>query len=117
MRPSRTREIQAGRGRGDGRRSRRRTGAGRRGGDERDFLPTYIIEPPDTLIIDTIRLVPRPPYRIEALDILIIQVADTLPGQPIAGPYPVTPEGIVFLGYSYGSVRVAGLTLEQAAVA
>ncbi len=83
--------------------------------------PTYIIEPPDTLLIDAIRLIPRPPYRIEPLDVLIIQVAEALPGQPIAGAYAVTPEGTVNLGYSYqetaGPVRVAGLTLEQAVLA
>jgi polysaccharide export outer membrane protein len=77
--------------------------------------PPYVIEPPDILYIDAIRIVPRPPYRIEALDILLIQVAETLPNQPIAGPFSVAPDGTVNLGYSYGSVRVAGLTLEQAA--
>ena len=83
------------------------------------FHPTYIIEPPDTLIIDAIRLIPRPPYRIEPLDVLIIQVAETLPNQPISGAYAVAPDGTISLGYSYqeyGPIRVAGLTLEQAAV-
>jgi polysaccharide export outer membrane protein len=79
--------------------------------------PAYILEPPDTLIIDAIRLVPRPPYRIEALDVLVIQVAETLPNQPVSGAYPVSPEGTINLGYGYGVVRVAGLTLEQAIVA
>jgi polysaccharide export outer membrane protein len=76
--------------------------------------PSYIIEPPDTLMIDAIRLIPRPPYRIEPLDALIIQVVPTLPDQPIAGAFAVTPDGYVNLGYTYGTVRVAGLTLEQA---
>ena len=79
--------------------------------------PSYIIEPPDTLMIDAIRLIPRPPYRIEALDVLIIQVAETLPNQPIAAAFSVTPDGFVNLGYSYGMVRVAGLTLEQGVTA
>jgi polysaccharide export outer membrane protein len=78
--------------------------------------PAYVIEPPDILYIDAIRIVPRPPYRIEALDILLIQVAEALPNQPIAGPFSVGPDGTVNLGYSYGTVRIAGLTLEQAAV-
>jgi polysaccharide export outer membrane protein len=79
-------------------------------------LPSYIIEPPDILFIDAIRIIPKPPYRIEPLDVLVIQVAETLPNQPIgASPYPVSPDGTVNLGYSYGQVRVAGLTLEQAA--
>lgn len=79
-------------------------------------LPSYVIEPPDILFIDAIRIIPKPPYRIEPLDVLVIQVAETLPNQPIgASPYPVSPDGTVNLGYSYGQVRVAGLTLEQAA--
>ena len=38
-----------------------------------------------------------------------------LPDQPIGGPYTVTPEGTVNLGFGYGAFRVAGMTLEQAA--
>src|SRR5262249_7112042 len=54
------------------------------------------------------------PYRLEPLEVLQIHVADTLPNQPIQGLYTISPEGLVTLGYSYGSVRVAGLTLDQA---
>jgi polysaccharide export outer membrane protein len=79
-------------------------------------LPSYVIEPPDILFLDAIRIIPKPPYRIEPLDVLVIQVAEALPNQPIgAAPYPVSPDGTVNLGFSYGQVRVAGLTLEQAA--
>ncbi|MGH7171970.1 MAG: polysaccharide biosynthesis/export family protein [Gemmataceae bacterium] len=79
-------------------------------------LPSYIIEPPDILFIDAIRIVPKPPYRIEPLDVLMIQVGETLPNQPVGTtPYPVSPDGTVNLGFSYGMVRVAGLTLQQAA--
>ena len=80
-------------------------------------LPAYVIEPPDVLIIEGIRLIPRPPYRIEPLDILLISVPSALPDQPIAGPYTVTPDGTVNLGFGYGSFRVVGMTLEQAAAA
>lgn len=79
-------------------------------------LPPYMIEPPDILLIDTVRMIPLPPYRIEPLDVLIIQVAEALPNQPISGPYPVSPDGTINLGYVYGTVRVAGLTLEEAQV-
>jgi protein involved in polysaccharide export with SLBB domain len=77
-------------------------------------LPPYIIEPPDILLIDTVRMIPLPPYRIEPLDVLLLQVAEALPNQPIMGPYAVTPDGTINLGYVYGTVRVAGLTLEEA---
>jgi polysaccharide export outer membrane protein len=78
--------------------------------------PPYVIEPPDVLTIDAVRLIPRPPYRVEPLDVLLIQVTDALPNQPIAGPYAVSPEGVVNLGYNYGVVRVVGTTVEQAAL-
>jgi polysaccharide export outer membrane protein len=77
-------------------------------------LPTYVIEPPDILNIDAVRLVPRPPYRIAALDALGIQVTNTLPDQPIAGVYTVEVDGTVHLGFTYGSVPVLDLTLEEA---
>ncbi len=76
--------------------------------------PPYVIEPPDVLLIDAVRLIPRPPYRIEPLDVLTVQATQTFPDQPIAGAYAVGPDGTVALGFSYGAVRVAGLTLEEA---
>jgi polysaccharide export outer membrane protein len=78
-------------------------------------LPAYVIEPPDILLLDAIRLVPRPPYHIEPLDGLAIQVSGTPPGaDPIAGIYPVDPDGTVSLGVEYGTLRVQGMTLDQA---
>jgi polysaccharide export outer membrane protein len=78
--------------------------------------PPYTVAPPDILLIDAIRLIPKPPYRIEPLEVLLISVPEgqTLPGQPIAGQFVVSPEGTVNLGFTYGAVRVGGLTLEQA---
>src|SRR5262245_59285495 len=53
-------------------------------------LPDYVIEPPDILLIDAIRLVPLPPYKVEPLDALLITVPNVLPGtQPITGTYVV----------------------------
>jgi polysaccharide export outer membrane protein len=81
---------------------------------DKTSLPTYVVEPPDILLIDAVRLVPRPPYRVEPQDALLIQVANVLPTEPIAGLYLVDPDGTVNLGLSYGSVRVVGMTLEEA---
>jgi polysaccharide export outer membrane protein len=77
-------------------------------------MPNYVIEPPDILLIDAVRLVPRPPYRVEPLDALLIQVPDTPVDQPISGLYLVEPDGRVNLGLNYGSVEVVGMTLEEA---
>src|SRR5215831_5669283 len=76
-------------------------------------LPSYTIEPPDILEIDAVRVIPLPPYRAEPLDLLLIQASGVLAEEPIAGFYPVTSEGTVNLGLSYGSVSVVGLTLEE----
>jgi polysaccharide export outer membrane protein len=80
-------------------------------------LPTYIIDAPDVLQIDALRLVPKPPYHIQPLDVLGIQVVDALPGAPIAALYPVDPDGTINLGYSYGKLRVDGLTVDEARTA
>jgi polysaccharide export outer membrane protein len=78
-------------------------------------LPTYIIEPPDILVIDAIQMVPRAPYHLHTLDLLSIQVQNTIPDAPIAGNYSIEPGGSVNLGPRYGmSVPVAGLTVEEA---
>ena len=77
-------------------------------------LPTYRIEPPDILRIEVLKLVPRPPYRIETYDVLRIRVFGTLLDQPIDDYYLVEGEGIVSLGPAYGTVRVAGMTIEEA---
>jgi protein involved in polysaccharide export with SLBB domain len=77
-------------------------------------LPDYIIEPPDVLLINATRLVPLPPYHITPLDTLMVQAKFPLPTEPLSGEFVVEPEGRVNLGSSYGSVQVAGLTVDQA---
>jgi polysaccharide export outer membrane protein len=92
------------------------------------ILPDYRIGPPDVLLIDAANLVPRPPYRIAPLDGLLIRVTildpqkDQLPnqllkGQPIDGLYRVDVAGELDLGFDYGSVRVAKLTIPEARAA
>jgi protein involved in polysaccharide export with SLBB domain len=76
--------------------------------------PTYRIEPPDILLLDTIRMAPKPPYIIAPMDALQVRVAGTLPEQPIDGVFLVGPDGSINLGFSYGFVRLAGLSVEQA---
>jgi polysaccharide export outer membrane protein len=80
-------------------------------------LPIYRIEPPDILLIDAVKVVPKAPYEIEALDLLQIIVEGTLPAQPIAGIFSVEAQGTVSLGPSYGVVQVVDLTLAEARLA
>jgi polysaccharide export outer membrane protein len=79
-------------------------------------MPPYRVEPPDVLLVNAVRVVPRSPYKIEPLDELTIKAppAQVLPNEPIGGVYPVGPDGHVELGYSYGKVHVGGLTPEEA---
>jgi polysaccharide biosynthesis/export protein len=77
-------------------------------------LPPYRIEPPDVLMIDALHVVPRSPYFLRTLDVLLIQVQGTLPNAPINGPFRVEPGGAVRLGFHYGAVPVAGLSVTDA---
>ena len=77
-------------------------------------LPAYRIEPPDLLQIEVLKLVPLPPYRVESYDVLQISVMGTLLDQPIDGYYLIEAEGTINLGPAYGTVRIAGMTIEEA---
>jgi polysaccharide export outer membrane protein len=75
--------------------------------------PPYVLEPPDIVLIDAVRLIPKSPYHIEPLDGLLIKVTGTLK-EPIEGIYGVDPDGSISLGFSYGNVRVAGMSVQEA---
>jgi len=75
-------------------------------------LPLYRIQPPDVIRIEMLKLVPLPPYRAGIYDVLQIR-ANSLPDQPIDNYYMVETEGKINLGPVYGSVRVAGMTIDE----
>ena len=87
-------------------------------------LPPYVIEAPDTLLIEVIQQgkfpIPDPDPRkpgetlkdANGKDILV-QGTQRLTIQPISGTFLVRVDGTVGLGV-WGSVRVSGLTLDQA---
>jgi polysaccharide biosynthesis/export protein len=77
-------------------------------------LPAYRIEPPDIVQIEMLKMVPRPPYRVETYDVLQIRVLGTMLDQPIDGFFLVEGEGNITLGPAYGSVRVVGMTIDEA---
>jgi polysaccharide export outer membrane protein len=77
-------------------------------------MPDYVIEPPDILLIDAIKVVPKSPYRIESLDLLAIQAPGALLEHPLDGQFVVEPGGTIDLGPPYGAVQVAGLDLRAA---
>jgi polysaccharide biosynthesis/export protein len=77
------------------------------------ILPDYVIEPPDILLIDALRVVPLPPYKAAPLDTLLITVQNAPPPDTISGLYPIETEGTINLGPSYGSINVVGMSIEQ----
>src|SRR4051795_9403668 len=77
-------------------------------------LPAYVIEPPDILFLQAVKIVPKPPHRLEPFDAILIRVANAFADQPIADAFVITPEGDVDLGPSYGRVKVVGLTTDEA---
>jgi polysaccharide export outer membrane protein len=76
--------------------------------------PLYRIEPPDTLELQAIKLVPRPSYRIAQYDVVQIGVTGSLPRSPINNYFLVDAEGTVNLNAPYGLVRILGMTLQEA---
>jgi hypothetical protein len=48
-------------------------------------MTNYVIKPPDVLVVELIRAVPLPPYKIKTQDLLFIQVRGTPPEDPIKG--------------------------------
>ena len=81
---------------------------------ERPPLKPYRVEPPDILLIDAVKVVPKSPYHIQPLDTLQIFVLGTLPDQNIAGPYPVEADGTIELGPAYGTIKVSDMSLSEA---
>ena len=77
-------------------------------------LPAYIVEPPDILSVEMPKLKPLPPYHIGTSDVLQIRASSAIPGQPIDNLYLVEAEGVVNLGSAYGSVKVVGMSIEDA---
>jgi len=77
-------------------------------------MPEYMIEPPDILRIELLRVIPPLGYKIESSDILFLQI--TYPGQtePFAGEILVGPDGRINMGSTYGGVvKVSGMTVEE----
>ena len=82
-------------------------------------LPEYRVEPPDILLIEAIKAVPKGPYRLEPLDVLYVSFpASPFKDEPLNGPFTIEPDGTINLGPTYGGpVRVEGLTVAEAQTA
>lgn len=86
---------------------------------DKSTLPLYTIEPPDILLIEAVRVVPKPPYHIQSTDVVSVEIEGLFPESAQGGAarsYVVDSMGRIDLGPLYGKVKVAGLT-EDGAVA
>ena len=78
-------------------------------------LPEYRVEPPDILIIEATKAVPKPPIKLQPLDVLYVHLANPIKDEPLTGLFTIEPDGTINLGPSYGgSVRVVGMTTAKA---
>jgi protein involved in polysaccharide export with SLBB domain len=77
-------------------------------------LPPYIIEAPDILMINAVKIVPKPPHHLEPFDGILVKVDNAFADQPIYDAFVVDPEGKIDLGPTYGRVSVVGLTIDEA---
>lgn len=90
---------------------------------EKVTLPPYVVEAPDVLLVQILRRGPVPVRDNEGKELkdekgktLTQDGLLPLPYQAVDGQFPVRPDGTIGLGF-WGSVTVAGLSLEQAAEA
>ena len=102
---------------------------------QKTILPEYVIEPPDVLQIDAIHIAPKMPYFLRTFDVIQLElqrddhdrlqpgdelqvyVPSAFPHAPINGPFSILSSGNIDLGPLYGSVRVAGMSLDEAKTA
>ncbi|MCO6046047.1 polysaccharide biosynthesis/export family protein [Aeoliella sp. ICT_H6.2] len=77
-------------------------------------LPPYVIEPPDILLVDAMKLVPKSPHQVEEFDGLLVRATDVDDEGPIHNVFFVDPEGNIDLGTNYGKIHVAGIPLDKA---
>jgi polysaccharide export outer membrane protein len=75
--------------------------------------PPHRVAPPDILVIEALRLVPRGPYKLEPLEALQIEIVGAFKDQ-IKGLYMISPEGTINLGHTLLPIPVAGRTVDQA---
>jgi len=75
----------------------------------------YRVNIPDILVIEAYKGVPKPPHKIEPLDVLSLQLVNALPNDPLQGLFTVDSDGTINLGPTYGgTVLLAGQTVPDA---
>jgi len=76
-------------------------------------IPEYVIEPPDILTIDAVRILPKQPYALQPLDTLSVQISNS-DGEPLYNAaVAIDPAGELPLGANFGTVKAGGKTVAQ----
>jgi beta-lactamase regulating signal transducer with metallopeptidase domain len=73
-----------------------------------------VINYSDILMINAVKIVPKPPHHLEPFDGLLVRVADVSGEQIIGDAFVIDPEGGIDLGREFGRVNVVGMTVEEA---
>ena len=80
--------------------------------------PTYVVEAPDILLVEAFKGVPKPPHKLEPLDVISLQLADPVPNEPLQGLFTIDLDGTINLGPTYGgSIKIVGLSVPDAKIA
>ena len=77
-------------------------------------LPRYVVEPPDILLIEGVKLVPKSPHKFAIFDVILVRVTGDYPEEPIDDAYSIDADGSINLGPTYGRIKVEGLITEEA---
>lgn len=77
-------------------------------------LPAYRLAPPDVVMLEIQKMIPKPPYHLECMDVVFLKVLGTPYDLPIENYYGISAEGNIDLGPGYGALRIEGMTIEQA---
>lgn len=83
---------------------------------DKSTLPLYTIEPPDILLIEAVRVVPKPPYHLQTTDVVSVEIEGLFPESASGGAarsYVVDSQGRIDLGPLYGKVKIVGLTEDE----
>ena len=77
-------------------------------------MPEYVVEPPDILRIELLRVAPTANYKVEAQDALFVQISYPAQTEPFAIESLVGPDGQINIGTTFGGViKVSGLTVSE----
>ncbi|MEX0866744.1 MAG: polysaccharide biosynthesis/export family protein, partial [Pirellulales bacterium] len=74
--------------------------------------PLHRLAPPDVILVDVEKLIPKGPYPLRLYDIVAVQVG--LPDSAINDTYQVMADGTIELNDGLGKISVVGQTVEQA---